>query len=497
MLVGHARRTPLAGISVRALSLSFAALAAWFALASVAQAQQSPTGPAPAASTAASEDAPSTATARHAAAQAAGYRALHLCTATFSSGLPQDIIDRTGSGQSARGAATKIDTDAKTVTVAFADDMEPRIAAWRPGLGCTQLPIGATMDAVKLLPRLPASLAIPDLDDQPWPMGDANATSKLPAARQKAVNAILDDAFKDQDGNYKGDTWGVVVIKDGKIVAERYAEGFGVHTSHRTNSMCKSLSVSLVGIGVLRGVLDIHRKTPLKAWSAPGDPRGQITLDDMLHMASGLYTESGRNPQGEIYGSGAPAAEVSMPNIVDAKPGARYVYAGSDTILATRAVREAVNDDANWISFPHRELLWKLGMTRTLIETDWQGDFITSGQCWSTARDFGRFGLLYLNDGVWNGERILPTGWSDYVSTLAPAQPASRARGGAGYGAQFWIYGGMEGLPDIAYSPGGALGQYAMIIPSKNVVIVRRGLDRGEGFKLAKFSADILKAMGL
>jgi CubicO group peptidase (beta-lactamase class C family) len=94
--------------------------------------------------------------------------------------------------------------------------------------------------------------------------------------------------------------------------------------------------------------------------------------------------------------------------------------------------------------------LWKLGMTRTVVETDWTGDFITSGQCWSTARDFGRFGLFYLADGVWNGERILPEGWSKYVSTLAPAQPASRARGGAGYGAQFWIYSGLEGLPDVA-----------------------------------------------
>jgi CubicO group peptidase (beta-lactamase class C family) len=478
-------------ITTGLMTLAFAAT-----LGAPALAQQTPTGPRPAAAAAADEGSSST-TARHAAAQAAGYRALHLCTATFSSGLPAGLIDRTGSGQTAKDNETKIDQAAKTVAVKFADDMEPRIAAWRPGLGCTQLPIGATIEMVKYLPRLPDSLPPPHLDAQNWPMGDANATVKLPAAREKAVASVLDDAFRDQEGTYKGNTWGVVVIKDGKIVAERYAEGFGLHISHRTNSMCKSLSVSLVGIGVQKGLLDIHAKAPLAAWRRPGDPRGEITLNHLLHMASGLYTESGRNPQGEIYGSGAPASEVSLNNIIDAKPGERYVYAGSDTILATRAVREAFNNDAEWTSFPHRELLWKLGMTRTLIETDWTGDFITSGQCWSTARDFGRFGLLYLNDGVLNGERVLPTGWSDYVSTLAPAQPASRARGGAGYGAQFWIYGGMDGLPDLAYSPGGALGQYAMIIPEKNVVIVRRGLDRGDGFKLAKFSADILKALGL
>jgi CubicO group peptidase (beta-lactamase class C family) len=457
-------------------------------------AQQTATGPRPAAAT---EEGNSSVTPRHAAAQAAGYRALHLCTATFSSGLPQEIIDRTGSGQTARNSETRIDQQNKIVTVKFADDMEPRIAAWRPALGCTQLPIGATLDAVKALPRMPESVKAPNLDAQPWPMGDANATKPLPATQTAAVSSVLDEAFKNQQGKYLGNTWGVVVIHDGKIVAERYAVGWSMHTSSRTNSMCKSLGVSLVGIGVKKGRLDIHRKAPLKAWQNPADPRSQITLNNMLQMASGLYTESGRNPQGEIYGSGAPAAEVSLLNIVDAKPGERYVYAGSDTILATRAVREAVNDDKKWISFPHRELLWKIGMTRTLIETDWTGDFITSGQCWSTARDFGRFGMLYLADGVWNGEHILPEGWSKYVSTLAPAQPASRARGGAGYGAQFWVYGGMEGLPEVAYSPGGALGQYAMIIPSKSVVIVRRGLDVGGGFQLAKFSADVLKALEL
>lgn len=471
------------------------AVSTFFLLAAPALAQQTPTGPRPATASAEGGETSGATSPRHAAAQAAGYRALHLCTATFSSGLSQGIIDRTGSGRSAASAETVIDRENKTVSVKFSPDMEPRIAAWRPALGCTQLPIGATMDMVKRLPRIPASVKIPDMDAQPWPLGDAGATAELPAKQKAAVAAVLDEAFRNQEGAYKGNTWGVVVIKDGRIVAERYAEGFGPHVSHRTNSMCKSLSVSLVGVGVQKGLLDTNRKAPLKAWRTPGDPRGEITLNNLLQMASGLYTEAGRNPQGEIYGSGAPAAEVSMMNIVDSKPGTRFVYAGSDTILATRALREAVNNDSKWISYPHRELLWKLGMTRTLIETDWTGDFITSGQCWSTARDFGRFGMLYLADGVWQGKRILPKGWSTYVSTLAKAQPGSYATGGAGYGAQFWIYGGKEGLPDVAYSPGGALGQYAMIVPSENLVVVRRGLDVGGGINIAKFSADIIAAL--
>lgn len=181
--------------------------------------------------------------------------------------------------------------------------------------------------------------------------------------------------------------------------------------------------------------------------------------------------------------------------MVDAKPGSRFVYAGSDTILATRAVREALNDDERWLQYPQQELLWKIGMTRTLIETDWRGDFLTSGQCWSTARDFARFGMLYLSDGVWQGESLLPKDWSTFVATPAPAQPASAQRGGPRYGAQFWLFGGNEGLPPVAYSPGGALGQYAMIVPSRDVVVVRRGLDVDGSFNIAQFSSDVLSAL--
>ncbi len=434
---------------------------------------------------------------RHDAARTAGYQALHLCTGLFTSEMTEDVVRRTfqrGDQASERFRET-IDHDNKTVSVTYEDDMPPRIAIHRPYLGCAQLPIGATMTLADNLRRLPENLVAPDLDDENWPMGDKNATKRPSRSKRNALNVILDEAFKDQEGAYTGNTWGVAVIHDGKIIAERYDEGFGIHVSARTNSMCKSLGASLVGIGVKQGLVDIHKKAPLKAWQTPGDPRGEITLNDMLHMSSGMYTEGAGNPQGDIYGSGAAVSEISAPNMMTAKPGTRYVYSGSDTILSLRAVREAMNDDEAFISYPHRELMWKIGMTRTVAETDWRNDFLVSGQCWSTARDFGRFGLLYLNDGVWNGERILPEGWADYVSELAPAQPASYLAGtGAGYGGQFWVFDGREGLPK-AYSPAGALGQYAMIVPSENLVVVRRGLDRGQGFNIAKFTADIIEAL--
>ena len=131
---------------------------------------------------------------------------------------------------------------------------------------------------------------------------------------------------------------------------------------------------------------------------------------------------------------------------------------------------------------------------RDSLETDWNGDFIMSSQVWTTARDLARLGLLYLNDGVWEGKRILPEGWADYVASPAPAQP-QRGENNPGYGAQFWLFGAAQGLPEGSYAAQGNRGQYVMIIPAREVVIVRRGFDDGGGFDMARFSADILAVL--
>ncbi|HTE41104.1 MAG TPA: serine hydrolase domain-containing protein, partial [Steroidobacteraceae bacterium] len=170
----------------------------------------------------------------------------------------------------------------------------------------------------------------------------------------------------------------------------------------------------------------------------------------------------------------------------------RFLYNPPDTMLLMRAVRQAVKNDKVFWALPFKELFWKIGMTRTTPASDWNGDFLMSGQTYSSARDFARFGLLYLNDGVWNGERVLPEGWAEFVATPGPVQPAGN---GPRYGAQFWLYGGLDGLAPGAFSPNGGQGQFAMIIPSQNLVVVRRGFDAGAGFKIAKFSADVVAAL--
>lgn len=439
-------------------------------------------------------------TRRHVFAQAAAYKAMYYCSGIFTAGLSIERIEAdvfTGISPVFMSLFPELKADVnkrkKTVSVDFLPDMPPRIAAWRPVLGAAQLPVGATADAVKYLPRLPKDLALPNTDDEEWPQGDRDATATLPDARAQALDRVVESAF---DGEtYGGDTWGVIIVKDGKIVSERYDRGFDGHTSHRTNSAAKSFAVTVIGAAVKQGLLDIHAPAPLSEWRSPGDPRGRITINDLLHMCSGLYTERAGNPQQELYFGGAAAAERSARNTIDSLPGKRWIYSGSDTILSVRALRQAIADDARFHLFPFEEVFWKIGMTRTSTETDWNGDFLMSGQAWSTARDFARLGLLYLNDGVWDHERILPEGWPEYVAQPAPDQP--KMPDGRGYGAQFWLFGPDQGLPEGVYTAAGARGQYSMIIPSENVVVVRRGFDdvNESGFAVPRFAADVLAAL--
>ncbi|MEO6341067.1 MAG: serine hydrolase [Caulobacteraceae bacterium] len=419
----------------------------------------------------------------------ASLRAVALCSGLWSGGQTRAMVEDhilPPPGE----LKTDIDDAKRIVSVTYSKTMPPRLVVWRNVLGCGQLPAGATMDAVKYLPQVSPSLHAPDLDNRAWPTGDRDATAALPAAEKAALDAAVAAAF---DGKtYGGITWGVVVVKDGKIVAERYDLGFGAHVGHQTHSAAKSFTSTMVGIATRKYGLDIKRPGALKEWRRPGDPRGEITAEHMLHMSSGLYGEGGGSPQSDIYYQGATVEGRAVTNHLDSPPGTRFLYNPPDTMLLMRAVRQAVNNDARFLTYPFQELFWKIGMTRTITASDWNGDFLMSGQTYSTARDFARFGLFYMADGVWNGERILPEGWAKFVSTPGPVQPAGN---GPRYGGQFWLYGGLSGLPADAYSPNGGQGQYAMIVPSRSIVVVRRGIDEASSFEIAKFSADVLAAL--
>ena len=425
---------------------------------------------------------------------AAATKALNLCSGLWESGLSREIIERELNTIDPAivlmpgGLDTVIDEKARTVAVTYEKDLPPRYVVSRPILGCVQLPVGASLDMAKYLPQIAPDVKRPNFDDQPWPMGDRDATRKLPRKERNALDKIVDAAFDQK--TYGGVTWGVVVVSDGKIVAEKYDRGFDMHKGSQTHSAAKSFTSSMIGIAIDKGYLKLHEPAPIKTWRRPGDPRGAITIEHLLRMSSGLYTQGHGSPNLTIYFQGGAVADLDPTNVLDTPPGTHFVYSPPDTQMLMRSLREAMNDDDKFHAYPFQEFYWKIGMTRTTTHSDWNGDFLGSGQTWSTARDFARFGLLYVNDGMWLGKRILPEGWAKYVRTKGPAQPPKAPY----YGAQFWVFGGMSGLPEDAFSPIGGQGHYAMIIPSKKVVVVRRGFDvPGNGFKIDQFSADVLR----
>jgi len=439
----------------------------------------------------------------HLRALAAGYKAAFLCSGLFNAGQTEAQVEADDLSRVypeyrplLPTLTARVDRAAKTVSVGFADGLPPRVAAWRPHLGCAQLPTGADPATAAALPRLEVAAPGP-ADARPWPMGDAGAEARLPRAAAARLERAVAAAFDRATYGRGTETTAVVVLEGGRIVAERYRSGYDRHTPQRTWSVAKSLTATLIGAAAHKGLIDLKAPAPVPEWQRPGDPRAAITTEQLLHMASGLHPEAAGNRTDDVYFGGTSVTE-KVPGLpLEAKPGTRWLYANNDTLLLARAMRHRLGDGPAALAFPFTELLWKVGMRRTVPETDWQGNFILSSQVWTTARDLARLGQLYLQDGVWAGERLLPEGWSRYVATPAPAQPPNGA--GAGYGAQFWLFGPKQGLPEGTYAMQGNRGQYVMILPAADLVVVRRGFDAvgdGERFDAARFTADVLAALG-
>ncbi|HEX8238326.1 MAG TPA: serine hydrolase [Allosphingosinicella sp.] len=431
-------------------------------------------------------------------ALAAGYKAAFLCSDLFNAGQTEAEVEADDLQRIYPELEpllpkldARVDREAKTVSVAFDERMPPRIAAWRPQLGCAQLPIGADAEAVRLLPRLGVNPAVDRDDRLPWPKGDRNAAAR-PRGDSAALARAVGAAFDRRSYGQGSETTAVLVIQDGKIVAERYRPDFDMHRSQRTWSVAKSLAGTVVGAAVQQGLLRVDEPAQVPEWRRPGDPRSAITTDSLLRMASGLHSDSAGNRTDATYFGGSSVTENATQWPLETPPDTRFRYSNNDILLAVRGLRARLGDGDRALAFPFEALLWKIGMTRTVPETDWQGNFILSSQVWTTARDLGRLGLLYLGDGVWNGERILPPGWGAYVSRRGPAQPAS----GYGYGATFWTFPAAAGVPADAYIGQGNRGQYLAIIPSRRIVIVRRGYDGpGTGFDPGPFVRDVLAAL--
>ena len=270
-----------------------------------------------------------------------------------------------------------------------------------------------------------------------------------------------------------------------------YMMGFDRRTPQRTWSVAKSIAATLVGAAVQRGDLAFnpeHYGFPDAPPVPVANPVDGVdySLDLMLRMASGRYSDTPGNRTDALYFGGSTVRETALHWPLINEPGTVFRYANNDTLAAVMTISDTFE------RHPPAEFFEQVGMKGTVAETDWAGDYVLSSQVWATAEDLAKFGQLYLDDGMVDGKRILPEGWREYVSTPAGPQPD----GPFGYGAGFWLLNKSEGVPPDTFAAFGNRGQYVVIVPSRDIVIVRRGEDpAGSRFDIAGFTRDVLAAL--
>ncbi|MFC1823228.1 serine hydrolase domain-containing protein [Thermodesulfobacteriota bacterium] len=343
-------------------------------------------------------------------------------------------------------------------------------------------------------------------EDLPWPSGTLGPGKQLPeGVDADRLKSAVDDAFREPGPERKRNTRAILVVYDGKLVAERYASGFNKDMPLLGWSMSKSVTNALTGILVKKGKLDLKGPAPVPEWQKSGDPRKNISLDQLLRMSSGLEFEEVYAPLYAVtemlyesydyaaYAAGKPLA---------IEPDDKWYYSSGTANIIARIVRQTVeNEFKSYYTFLYEELFDKIGMHSALMEPDPSGTFVGSSYTFATPRDWARFGLLYLQDGVWEGERILPEGWVKYSVTPTPKAPQGQ------YGALFWLNAGDPAMPANrlwprmprdAFLARGYQEQQIVIIPSKKLVAVRFGLsaDR-EAWDLDSFIEAVLEALPL
>jgi CubicO group peptidase (beta-lactamase class C family) len=412
---------------------------------------------------------------------ATGFVANILCSETFVSGQdPDRIFSETtgampGAGLIAWALGYKVDRTRKDVTVTLLG-LGHSHAVYRDGLGCYLDHGGAVADT-----------SAPPADGKPAQALLAEiAGPSLVAPANPQLAAALDRAFTEPDHPPFRRTKAVVVLKNSRIVAERYAEGYGIDTPILGFSATKSVISALAGILVRKGALTLDQPAPVAAWQGAGDPRHAISVDHLLRHTAGLALGSSLSaslgsalePVNRVKFIEPDMAAYAESIELETPPGRAWNYNDGNTIILSHLVRNATGGRASDVlRFARQELFDPLGMRNVTIEFDAAGNPEGSSQMLATARDWARFGMLYLNDGVVGGKRILPEGWVKYSASPTP-------NAWIGYGAGFWTNQGDgfgasyrigHGWPRDAFFAKGTIGQYVIVIPSERLVIVRLG----------------------
>ncbi|HET9597805.1 MAG TPA: serine hydrolase [Anaeromyxobacteraceae bacterium] len=414
---------------------------------------------------------------------AAGYAKI-VCSAVFVSGREVEEARRNSTyflvrdADRASVAAVDVDRARGEVRVTLRDGRSRR-ARHAGDQGCVILP----EDGLLHFRPVPVRSGLPPAASQPWPMGDApDASPWPPDVDRRAVEEATTRAFADPEAL----TAAFLVVHRGRILAERYAPGIDRDTQLESWSMGKTVLATLMALLVNDGTYRLDEPAPVPAWHAPGDPRGAIRISDLLRMSSGLRCTSPFDPDRTpadgypdhllVYTGALDAHAFATSRPLQFAPGSEGRYRNCDPLAIGFLVEQAVRRRGEEIlTFPQRALFDRIGIRRQVLETDPYGHFLLNGHDYGTARNWARLGLLWLRGGRWGGERLLPEGWTAFATAPAPAWRH------AVYGAFVWLNrAGQLRLPIDAFYMLGAGGQYTIAVPSRDLVVVRMGHQRGE-----------------
>lgn len=398
-----------------------------------------------------------------------------LCEEVFIAGLdPQRVFDeevlpRPGLRPLLKRLRYAVDDERQQVVTTWAGHFAS-VARYREGYGCLAPASNAASATVKGIGN----------ESQPSTASNALLAAILDGVANADLDKALDRAFAEPPRPPYRRVRAIVVMRDGKIIAERYAQGLSPDTPLLGYSASKSVINALVGILVREGKLRTDAPAPVRSWNDPADPRHGITLDQLLRMTSGLdLTEgdSGFDPVSKmLFQHSDDMAAYAEQAVLKAKPGGEWEYTSGNTLIVSAIVRDAVGGRAADVQrFAHDELFGPLGMQHATIELDGAGTPVGSTRVLASARDWARFGQLYLDDGVVHGKRLLPEGWVRYSTT-----PTLNSD----YGAGFWVNAGhapnalgrvSSGMPADTFYASGLYGQRVVVVPSRQLVIVRFG----------------------
>ena len=423
-----------------------------------------------------------------------GYGSKNLCSAVYLQHRnPVDVINEDlADFPLSLGTFTVNEKDSSVTGSVWG--LAKRKTIFRKGVGCTLIN-DFTEEEIRKQQFLLPSKPVINADSIPWPYGDKLSDTMPGIINKKQLENAVNNVMNEKADGKSTYTRAVLVIYDGNIIAEKYAQGFDKNTVMLGWSMAKSLTAAMIGILVKENKLSVDSPAPIASWTST--KKQKITIKNLLQQTTGLdFTEIYSRPSSVtkmLFSKGDMAAYTeALP--LKHEPGTVFNYSGGNSNILSKIIRQTVGEK-NYAAFPYSELFYKINAYSFLLEPDASGTYIGSSYTYATARDFARFGLLYYNNGLWNDEQVLPGNW--VKESIEPSMADKQKH----YGYQFWLngYDKMDptkrrypDVPEDMYFADGFGGQDIYIIPSEKLVVVRLGL---HGINENKFLKEVIQSV--